>query len=159
MFKRDLVVRVSSSNQDRMIRQAKNTATSSYCRICHAEARIVNYGALSCYSCKTFFRRHATRAKVCLHSPMKNIRPCTYGDRCEITVETRKNCAHCRLAKCLAVGMSIEFIRKEYRRGNCLPADHGNAKAMVSFPDNSLDVLPTTRSSRVDVCLFSCLRP
>jgi hypothetical protein len=47
-------------------RQAKNTAKLSFCLICNAEARIINYGALSCYSCKTFFRRHSFRTKVCI---------------------------------------------------------------------------------------------
>ncbi len=49
----------------RITRQAKNTAKSSFCLICNAEARFVNYGALSCYSCKIFFRRHSFRIKVC----------------------------------------------------------------------------------------------
>lgn len=44
-------------------RQAKNEAKSRFCSICNAEARIINYGVLSCYSCKTFFRRHCSRTK------------------------------------------------------------------------------------------------
>jgi hypothetical protein len=48
------------------MRQSKNTAKSSFCLICNDEARIINYGALSCYSCKTFFRRHSVRIKVCI---------------------------------------------------------------------------------------------
>jgi hypothetical protein len=53
-------------NIRRAMRQAKNKAKLSYCLICNAEARIINYGALSCYSCKTFFRRHIFRIKVCI---------------------------------------------------------------------------------------------
>lgn len=30
-----------------------------------------------------------------------------------MTIETRKNCTACRFAKCLAVGMIPELIRKE----------------------------------------------
>jgi len=45
-------------------RQAKNQAKTRVCSICYAEARIINYGVLSCYSCKTFFRRHCSRAEV-----------------------------------------------------------------------------------------------
>ncbi len=29
----------------------------SVCQVCGDRARIINYGALSCSSCKTFFRR------------------------------------------------------------------------------------------------------
>jgi len=49
------------------MRQAKNQAKLSFCLICNAEARIINYGALSCYSCKAFFRRHSFRIKVCIN--------------------------------------------------------------------------------------------
>lgn len=30
-----------------------------------------------------------------------------------MNIKTRRNCASCRLAKCLSVGMSADFIRKE----------------------------------------------
>lgn len=31
-------------------------------------------------------------------------------------METRKLCASCRIKKCLAMGMTPELIRKEYKR-------------------------------------------
>jgi len=39
--------------------------------------------------------------------------PCGHNGLCEITKSTRKHCTACRLAKCLAIGMSPELIRKE----------------------------------------------
>ncbi len=39
--------------------------TSTLCLICGDKARIINYGALSCQSCKTFFRRNGFRPEVC----------------------------------------------------------------------------------------------
>ncbi|CAF0801471.1 unnamed protein product [Adineta steineri] len=84
----------------------KHFDRSNICRICKAEAHIINYGALSCYSCKTFFRRHAHR--------ITTIRPCRYNGHCKIDIETRKLCTSCRLRKCFTVGMSIEYIRKEF---------------------------------------------
>ncbi|CAF1495087.1 unnamed protein product [Adineta ricciae] len=75
------------------------------CLVCGDQARTVNYGALSCLSCRTFFRRHGFR--------IKNTLVCYYEKNCSITIKTRKLCTTCRLRKCLAVGMSPDFIRKE----------------------------------------------
>lgn len=48
-------------------RQAKNSSRKGLCRICGDQARIINYGILSCQSCKTFVRRKASRTQVRLH--------------------------------------------------------------------------------------------
>lgn len=48
------------------MKRTKTKLQQQLCLICNAEAHIVNYGALSCYSCKTFFRRHSFRIKVCM---------------------------------------------------------------------------------------------
>ncbi|CAF1214311.1 unnamed protein product [Adineta ricciae] len=80
-------------------------AEPGVCLVCGDQASVVNYGALSCWSCRTFFRRHGFR--------IKNTLVCYYAKNCSITIETRKLCTTCRLRKCLAVGMSPDFIRKE----------------------------------------------
>lgn len=36
------------------------------CQVCGDKAHIFNYGALSCASCKTFFRRHGFHPEVCI---------------------------------------------------------------------------------------------
>jgi len=38
--------------------------TNSICQVCGEDASIINYGALSCLSCRTFFRRNAFPNKV-----------------------------------------------------------------------------------------------
>jgi hypothetical protein len=43
------------------------------CRICGDKASIVNYGVLSCSSCKTFFRRHGFNIQVNIHSKLYSI--------------------------------------------------------------------------------------
>jgi hypothetical protein len=42
----------------------KNLIEIGTCQVCGDKARVVNYGALSCPSCKTFFRRHGFHAEV-----------------------------------------------------------------------------------------------
>ncbi|CAF1368969.1 unnamed protein product [Adineta steineri] len=85
-------------------RKQSNT-TNNICQVCGDHASIINYGALSCLSCRTFFRRNAHLAKEVI--------ACRYDGSCEVNMLTRKVCAACRLAKCRAVGMSSDLIRKD----------------------------------------------
>ncbi|CAF4446934.1 unnamed protein product [Rotaria sp. Silwood2] len=84
---------------------------NSCCQVCGDKAHIFNYGALSCASCKTFFRRHGFHPE--------NIPQCDFYEQCEITIQSRRMCTSCRFAKCLAVGMSPDLIRKEDLTGKC----------------------------------------
>jgi hypothetical protein len=52
-------------NCDKAPRQAKNAINSGICQVCGDKASIVNYGALSCQSCKIFFRRNGLHPQVC----------------------------------------------------------------------------------------------
>ena len=45
-------------------RQARNSSKIRVCQICGDKARIINYGALSCQPCKTFFRRRGFHPEV-----------------------------------------------------------------------------------------------
>lgn len=38
--------------------------TSNICQVCGDHASIINYGALTCLSCRTFFRRNGFYTKV-----------------------------------------------------------------------------------------------
>ena len=60
-FKRPLsILPLPSKNNN------KTTSTKlNCCLVCGDEARFNNYGALSCLSCKTFFRRNGFRPEVC----------------------------------------------------------------------------------------------
>jgi hypothetical protein len=97
--------------------------TDNLCKICGEKPYGKNYGVLSCSSCKIFFRRYGFHSKVCIFDSIyanlflvffiQNIRPCDLDNNCEITILSRKVCTACRFAKCLAVGMNPELIRKE----------------------------------------------
>ncbi|CAG2176448.1 unnamed protein product, partial [Oppiella nova] len=83
--------------------------SDKWCEICGDSAVGRNFGAITCVSCKAFFRRNAIKDVVCY-----------LEDKCVIEVKTRKLCKKCRFEKCLAAGMRKEFIQnkeqKELRR-------------------------------------------
>ncbi len=54
-FKRPLSISPNRPNQPTKI---------GICQVCGDKANIINYGALSCSSCKTFFRRRGFHSKV-----------------------------------------------------------------------------------------------
>ncbi|CAG2100128.1 unnamed protein product, partial [Medioppia subpectinata] len=64
----------------------------------------INFCALTCQSCKAFFRRNAFKL---------TIYRCRFDDNCHINETTRKLCKKCRLKKCFAVGMKKEWILNE----------------------------------------------
>ncbi|KAL3885801.1 hypothetical protein ACJMK2_025838 [Sinanodonta woodiana] len=75
------------------------------CLVCGDRALGYNFNAVSCESCKAFFRRNAH----------KTIRGRCEG-RCEVTIESRSFCKRCRLAKCFTVGMQREMILNDEQK-------------------------------------------
>lgn len=77
------------------------------CTVCGDRAtrlRYSHYGAVSCFSCRAFFRRAIEKGTV------YECRKETGG--CGVTVATRKKCAACRFNKCLKVGMTHGKIKR-----------------------------------------------
>lgn len=74
------------------------------CLVCGDKALGYNFNAISCESCKAFFRRNALTSKEF---------KCPFTNNCDITVITRRFCQKCRLEKCLAIGMVKEFIMSD----------------------------------------------
>lgn len=68
------------------------------CLICSDEASGCHYGALTCGSCKVFFKRAAEGKQKYL---------CASRNDCTIDKLRRKNCPSCRLKKCFEVGMTL----------------------------------------------------
>ncbi|CAF4400272.1 unnamed protein product, partial [Adineta steineri] len=75
----------------------------SECRICSAPAQYVNFGTISCNSCKMFFKRNA-------NIDQKTFR-CNFGGYCEIKRDNHHMCALCRLRKCFQYGMTTDKFR------------------------------------------------
>lgn len=82
----------------------KSKMDMKVCGVCGDKALGHNFNALSCESCKAFFRRNALT--------QKNLK-CPFNNQCEITTITRRFCQKCRLDKCIAIGMCKDLIMSE----------------------------------------------
>ncbi|XP_046552852.1 nuclear hormone receptor HR96-like isoform X2 [Haliotis rubra] len=75
------------------------------CLVCGDRALGYNFNAISCESCKAFFRRNAH----------KTIRGRCEG-KCDVNIESRSFCKRCRLAKCYTVGMRKDMILSDEQK-------------------------------------------
>ncbi|CAG2100068.1 unnamed protein product [Medioppia subpectinata] len=90
----------------------KNMSTTSdrACLVCgDRTVSGTHFGAITCESCKAFFRRNA------LNNQNKYV--CISAGNCKIDVETRIYCKKCRLDKCFAIGMKSSLIIVKQKRG------------------------------------------
>nr|XP_046151984.1 androgen receptor-like [Oncorhynchus gorbuscha] len=69
------------------------------CKVCGDEASGCHYGAVTCGSCKVFFKRAAESKQNHL---------CASRNDCTIDKLRRKNCPSCRLSRCFRSGMSLK---------------------------------------------------
>ncbi|CAF3186336.1 unnamed protein product [Rotaria socialis] len=79
------------------------------CSICGGSAHGYNFDAITCESCKAFFRRNALK-------PDSEFKCRINTGKCVITESTRKRCKACRLAKCLEQGMRADWILTDAER-------------------------------------------
>nr|XP_019572349.1 PREDICTED: androgen receptor isoform X2 [Rhinolophus sinicus] len=92
------------------------------CLICGDEASGCHYGALTCGSCKVFFKRAAEGKQKYL---------CASRNDCTIDKFRRKNCPSCRLRKCYEAGMTLG-ARKLKKLGNLKLQEEGEASSAIS---------------------------
>ncbi|XP_054723173.1 nuclear hormone receptor HR96-like [Uloborus diversus] len=74
------------------------------CGVCGDLALGSNFNAITCESCKAFFRRNALKPKEF---------NCPFENNCNVDRVTRRFCQKCRLKKCFAIGMKKEWIMSE----------------------------------------------
>ncbi|KAF1395844.1 Nuclear receptor ROR-gamma, partial [Eudyptes chrysocome] len=67
------------------------------CKICGDKSSGIHYGVITCEGCKGFFRRSQQSSLSYACSRQQN---------CPIDRASRNRCQHCRLQKCLRLGMS-----------------------------------------------------
>ncbi|XP_069319953.1 androgen receptor isoform X2 [Eulemur rufifrons] len=97
------------------------------CLICGDEASGCHYGALTCGSCKVFFKRAAEGKQKYL---------CASRNDCTIDKFRRKNCPSCRLRKCYEAGMTLG-ARKLKKLGNLKLQEEGEASSATSPTEES----------------------
>lgn len=86
------------------IENVKMPSSDKVCMVCGDKSLGYNFNAVTCESCKAFFRRNALSSKEFT---------CPFTDNCDISVVTRRFCQKCRLEKCFSIGMKKEYIMSE----------------------------------------------
>ncbi|XP_041052125.1 androgen receptor [Carcharodon carcharias] len=102
------------------------------CLICGDEASGCHYGALTCGSCKVFFKRAAEGKHKFL---------CASRNDCTIDKVRRKNCPSCRLRKCFAAGMTLGG-RKLKNPRPFQTAEEADSSVLQKQQDSTLSIVP-----------------
>ncbi|XP_043541099.1 nuclear receptor ROR-alpha A-like, partial [Chiloscyllium plagiosum] len=87
------------------------------CKICGDKSSGIHYGVITCEGCKGFFRRSQQNSITYTCSRQRN---------CPIDRTSRNRCQHCRLHKCLELGMSrdaVKFGRMSKKQRDSLHAE------------------------------------
>ncbi|KAH9408007.1 Ligand binding domain of hormone receptors protein, partial [Tyrophagus putrescentiae] len=103
------------------------------CQVCGDVACAINHRALTCHSCRMFFKRHADK-----FWRLK----CRKAGNCPIDRQTRAACQWCRLQRCLSVGMRLNRLtearpRKVYRANCRILLDGFISEQLAKFPSSS----------------------
>ncbi|CAL1547170.1 unnamed protein product, partial [Lymnaea stagnalis] len=77
------------------------------CGVCGDKALGYNFNAITCESCKAFFRRNALKDKTMV---------CLFENKCIVDIRTRRFCPACRIKKCYSIGMNREMILDDTER-------------------------------------------
>ncbi|XP_033756076.1 nuclear hormone receptor HR96-like [Pecten maximus] len=89
------------------VKKYKKLKHEKYCLVCGDKALGYNFNAVTCESCKAFFRRNALKDQSL---------KCLFQGNCSIDVRTRRFCPFCRLDKCYQIGMKREMILDDNER-------------------------------------------
>lgn len=116
----------SNKNNDSMTRP-KETA-DLVCVVCSSPANGYNFDAVTCESCKAFFRRNAFRS---IH-----LFRCSNNEACMINFETRKKCKKCRIMKCFNSGMRRDWIMTDVEREEKRKKIEENRRRKLNYNEN-----------------------
>lgn len=103
------------------------TETNKLCGVCGDKALGYNFNAITCESCKAFFRRNALKTKEF---------KCPFDENCKVNVVTRRFCQKCRLKKCFDIGMKKEWILTDEEKKIKRAKIEENRQKRISSPDS-----------------------
>ncbi|UJR09154.1 hypothetical protein I4U23_013402 [Adineta vaga] len=109
----------------------KHKTGSLTCVVCGSAANGYNFDAITCESCKAFFRRNALKDLATFE--------CRRGNNCDITIESRRRCGACRLAKCLSSGMKSDRLLTAEQKALKLRQIEENRNLKTHLEDESND--------------------
>uniref|UniRef100_A0A1I7S1K9 Uncharacterized protein n=1 Tax=Bursaphelenchus xylophilus TaxID=6326 RepID=A0A1I7S1K9_BURXY len=110
--------------------QEESTSTHDECRVCGTTPASSHFGINSCRSCAAFFRR-----SIVLNRKYS----CRFGGECDIEKDARTTCAHCRLKKCLTMGMETKNIRHYFDKNG-----PRSARSSISHSEKSERIYKTS---------------
>jgi hypothetical protein len=71
------------------------------CKVClEPAAKHIHYGAVTCFSCRAFFRRS-------IQNHSSDNYKCRKEGHCDITLKARKSCQRCRFERCVEVRVEL----------------------------------------------------
>ncbi|KAK3610425.1 hypothetical protein CHS0354_016599 [Potamilus streckersoni] len=126
------------------LNKSRKNKEDKYCGVCGDRALGYNFDAISCESCKAFFRRNAPKGL--------DYFKCPYEEKCKMDVSNRRFCKRCRLRKCFEIGMRKEYIltdEEKYRKRQRIEENrkvrevekHKHQSGVVSTSQNGLRIL------------------
>lgn len=72
---------------------------------------------------------------------------CPFENACNIDIESRRRCQHCRMKKCIDMGMKKELIQKGKRPVSDCDADMSSVNGEPSSPRPEFSSAPSSQSS------------
>ncbi|XP_067142893.1 nuclear hormone receptor HR96 isoform X2 [Centruroides vittatus] len=111
----------------------EKSEANKLCGVCGDKAFGYNFNAITCESCKAFFRRNALKTKEF---------KCPFDENCKVNIVTRRFCQKCRLKKCFDIGMKKEWILTDEEKKIKRAKIEENRQKRILNPDSkqSLDI-------------------
>ncbi|XP_021347704.1 nuclear hormone receptor HR96-like isoform X4 [Mizuhopecten yessoensis] len=120
------------------VHKARKNKEDKYCGVCGDRALGYNFDAISCESCKAFFRRNAPKSLEYFK--------CPYEEKCKMDVSNRRFCKRCRLRKCFEIGMRKEYILTEEEKSRKKQRIEENRKVRDPERKNQISDVSTSNS-------------